>query len=253
MKRLSQSVEQTSGQAITRELVFAVDVLHVRKDGNNVRLLYAGRVEPSLKRDQEYAAITRSLKDFWFRRQRVVNLLKKLDWCTGFNRLLTELPLKQGLHSALFGQDARASFRAAEEKHKGELIMATTTQQVCLESLVLNIVGSYLRRKMKDKHDLEYSKLQSDAQKKDYVDKRESLATEAFYAVRSRNSNDDFIKYFASTICSVPQWMSADEYLSITQDLYTNTDKIRTLTMLALSARIERSDNRATKENIDND
>jgi CRISPR-associated protein Cmx8 len=106
---------------------------------------------------------------------------------------------------------------------------------------------------MKDKHELEYSKLQSDERKRVYTDKRDSLAIETFYAIRSRTSNDDFIKYFASTICSVPQWMSSDEYLAMTQELYANTDKIRTLTMLALSARIERSENRATKENKDND
>jgi hypothetical protein len=47
--------------------------------------------------------------------------------------------------------------------------------------------------------------------------------------------------------------MSSKEYLSITQELYGNTDKIRTLTMLALSARIERGDDKDEgKENKDN-
>jgi CRISPR-associated protein Cmx8 len=253
LRRMANVVQQSSGQSQTGDLVVGVDVLHTRKDGNNVRLLYAGRVEPVAKRDTTYAAIAKNLLDFWFRRQRIINLIKGLDWFDGFDALLTELPLEQGLLSKSFAQDARTCFRVSDEQHKAELSMQLTSEKVCLESLVLKIVDSYLKRKLADKYELEWSKLGTKEEQRNYSDKKHSLATECFYAVRSRNSKDDFINYFASTICSVPQWMSSKEYLSITQELYGNTDKIRTLTMLALSARIERGDDKDEgKENKDN-
>jgi CRISPR-associated protein Cmx8 len=254
MRRLSQVVQESSGKAVTRDLLFGVDVLHVNKDGNNVRLLYAGRVEPVAKRDQRYAATVKGLKDYWFRRQRIVNLLKGANWYSGFDKLLTELPLDQGLRSVFFALDARESFRAEEETHKGELIMATAAEEVCIESLILKIVDGFLRRRLKDKYQLEWSKLKTDEQKKDYGNKKEALGSETFYAIRSRAVAEEFINYFASTICSVPHWMSSEEYLSITRNLYAEPDKVRTLTMLALSARIGRGESKdGGKENNNND
>lgn len=107
-----------------------------------------------------------------------------------------------------------------------------------LEALVLKIIDSYLRQKLQSKYKLDLKSLQNPADKRKYYDMRDSLAESCFYSIRSR-SGEDFINFFASNICSVPQWMSPDEYSCLTKVLYEDTDKIRTLTMLALSARIK--------------
>ena len=62
------------------------------------------------------------------------------------------------------------------------------------------------------------------------------VARSAFLDIRSRTEQMDFINYFVSSLCSVPQHMKGDDFIILTQELYGDSDKVRTLTMLALSA-----------------
>ena len=115
----------------------------------------------------------------------------------------------------------------------------TRVEEVCVETLVQKIIDGYLRQKLKDKHNLEWSKIENDHKRAEYNDRRESLGKECFYAIRSR-SGQDFINYFASNLCSVSHWMTQDEYACISRKLYDDTEKIRTLTLLALPVRVVR-------------
>lgn len=107
-----------------------------------------------------------------------------------------------------------------------------------LEAIVLQIVSNYVTRKLDSKHDLRWTDVKGDESgKKDaYSEKRGKVAREAFLAVRAR-TGADFIDYFASTLCSVPQHQNEETFLSLTRELHQNTAKVRTLTLLALSAR----------------
>lgn len=106
-----------------------------------------------------------------------------------------------------------------------------------LEGVVLDLVGRYLSRKLKSKYDLEWESAQStDGGKRNYEEKKGKLAKDAFLAVRAR-TGADFIEYFVSTLCSVPQFLPEERFLSLSKQLYQETDRVRTLTMLALSAR----------------
>ena len=76
---------------------------------------------------------------------------------------------------------------------------------------------------------------------KDYSDKKEKIAKDAFLAIRSRKDKDDFITYFTSTICSVSQRLGEDGFKVLVDALYNSTEevgweKVRALSMLALSA-----------------
>ncbi len=105
------------------------------------------------------------------------------------------------------------------------------------EALVYRMVGVYLSRKLKSKYQLEWKSVKDNpAKRSDYDEMREKLAREAFLAVRSR-TGQDFIDYFASTICSVSQTMREPRFVALTRALLEDTDKVRTLTLLALSAR----------------
>ena len=105
------------------------------------------------------------------------------------------------------------------------------------EALVYRVVGIYVQRKLKSKYQLEWSAIKDNSSKyAEYEEMREKVAREAFLAVRSR-SGLDFADYFASTLCSVSQPLSEQQYVTLAQALYEDTDKVRTLTMLALSAR----------------
>jgi CRISPR-associated protein Cmx8 len=105
------------------------------------------------------------------------------------------------------------------------------------ETLVYRVVGIYLQSKLRSKYQLEWSAVKDDpGKRKEYEETREKVARDAFLAVRSR-SGLDFTDYFASTLCSVSQPLSAEQYVTLAQALYEDTEKVRTLTMLALSAR----------------
>ncbi len=70
----------------------------------------------------------------------------------------------------------------------------------------------------------------------EYNEKKGKVAREAFLAIRSRTESD-FIDYFASTLCAFPQFLNEQGYATLAKALHTETEKVRTLTMLALSAR----------------
>jgi CRISPR-associated protein Cmx8 len=101
------------------------------------------------------------------------------------------------------------------------------------------MVGSFISRKVKSKYDIDYeASKQSEKKTKDYREAREKVAREAFLAARSRTGGD-FVDFFTSTICSIPQHIRRDEYALLGRALLdpAEVENIRTLTMLALSAR----------------
>jgi CRISPR-associated protein Cmx8 len=92
--------------------------------------------------------------------------------------------------------------------------------------------------KTERKYDLSWSKAQGNSGlEKDYREKREKVGREAFLAVRSR-TGADFVAYFTSTICSVPQHSSEEMFIEIARALVDpkEIERVRSLTLLALSA-----------------
>jgi CRISPR-associated protein Cmx8 len=75
------------------------------------------------------------------------------------------------------------------------------------------------------------------AKENEYREMKEKIARDAFLSIRSRSNKEDFIEYFVSTICSVSQHLNQQAYLKVAEELFSRSEDIRTLTMLALSAR----------------
>ncbi|MBI1268615.1 MAG: type I-MYXAN CRISPR-associated protein Cmx8 [Cryomorphaceae bacterium] len=258
-RRLTESVRAAEGRLETSDLVFGVDIYHARKDGNNVRILYCNRIEPLSSRDREYEKIRSQLKDHLFRHQRLMNLVKGNDWYEGFDRLLCTIPPAHAFFSPFFSRDARVCFEI--QVNRGEKEMRTTETEsealaVFEEAIILKIIDEYLREKLRDKYNLTWKKIEEiksneklySLRKKEYGDRKDALVKEAFYAIRSR-TGEDFINYFASTICSVPHWLSEGDYMKLTKALYQDTDRIRTLSMLALSTKGTRAEYKEKKDN----
>jgi CRISPR-associated protein Cmx8 len=108
--------------------------------------------------------------------------------------------------------------------------------QSSVEDLIYQLIGTYITAKLKSKYQLDWRGVQGSTKEKEYGDRKTKIAKDAFLSVRSR-TGDDFVEYFVSTLCSFPQFLSEDGYATIAQALDTDTDKVRTLTLLALSAR----------------
>lgn len=227
MARLRQRAKlRESARVSVVDLVHGVDVFHVNKEGNNVRVLGVGRVEPDLTMIDHYWAVKGTLWDPEFRRQRLVNLIAGRAWYDGFDRLMCTTPWQRTIGGKYFGHDARKTFEEQD--------MSSET----LEAVVYKMVGIYIGRKVKAKTQLEYEDAKAKGRLEDYDEAREKVAREAFLAARSR-TGADFVDFFTSTLCSVPQHIKETEYSVVSRALLdpTEVDKLRTLTMLALSAR----------------
>jgi CRISPR-associated protein Cmx8 len=238
-------------QASLHDLVLGIDVVHVEKQGNNIKTLGVGRIDPELVMIDDYARIKDSLWNPQFRKQRLLNLVNSRAWHAGFDEILCGRPYEQSIGNKAFRHDAREAFRQETvlivEEEKANMSDNTSYNtaavaygdpvELSCEALVYRVVGIYLQRKLKSKYQLEWSAVKdTPSRHKEYEETKEKVAREAFLAVRSR-SGLDFADYFASTLCSVSQPLSEQQYVTLAQALYEDTDKVRTLTMLALSAR----------------
>ena len=222
------------------DLVMGVDVIHVEKQGNNVRILGSTRLDPP---EQEwidkYREIRESLWHATFRRQRLLNLVSNKNWYIGFDSLLCTIPYEQTMGNDYFCHDVRELFKYEVENmsEETEQNVGRETSEYSCEKLVLQLVKSYVSGKLRNKYQLEWKEVKGKPkEEEDYKKKKAKIAKSAFLDVRSRTEKIDFINYFASTLCSVSQYISDDNFEKITRDLYEDTDKVRTLTMLALSA-----------------
>ncbi len=229
MARLGDRVSRL--ESSLNDLVMGVDVLHVEKQGNNVRILGSTRLDPPKKsRIDEYRKIRENFWHATFRRQRLLNLVSDKDWYIGFDSLLCTIAYEQTMGNDYFCHDVRESFKYEVEN------MSEETEYSC-ERLVLRLIRFYVSGKLRNKYQLEWEKVKGKpTEEEDYNKKKAKIAKSAFLDVRSRTEKMDFINYFASTIFSVSQHMNDDNLVSLTRDLYEDTDKVRTLTMLALSA-----------------
>jgi len=229
------------------DLLLGIDVAHLKKEGNNVRLLASARVEAGAVLD-EYERVRGAFWNPRFRQVRLRALVRGKPWFSGFDRLLTTTGYDQTFGNSHFRRDAREAFRieadmndATDNPENPEKLENAETSDTRgpapIEALIYRMVGGYLTRKLRTKYQLEWAKVKdSPALKAEYEKQKERLAKDAFLAIRSR-TGPDFIEYFTGTLCSVPQHVGEEGFLALTRALMTDTDKVRTLTLLALSAR----------------
>lgn len=233
VRRSNDVVVAKQGAASTRRWLNAVDVFHVEKEGNNVRLRSVSRVVPQRQQDDEYARVRGG--NYWsplFRRQRIINVLEGKAWWSGFARLCSTTPDEMTFRHQSFRHDCKAALTEVEMKQD-----VPETEQT-LEHLLFRRVQAYVLGKTERKYQLSWATAQGNpTAEKDYREKREKVAREAFLAVRSR-TGADFVSYFTSTICSVPQHANEDKFLMIARALMDprEAERVRSLTLLALSA-----------------
>ncbi|KOP26817.1 hypothetical protein AMR41_08305 [Hapalosiphon sp. MRB220] len=246
MKRLKDRLKLIEGDKPTYDLISGFDVIHA-KPGEDVKFLGITRIEPDFTMADDYAQIRQNYWSPLFRRQRLMNLFNHQSWYTGFDAMLCSLPYEQSIENDYFCRDVREAFNNEIAPMDEETATVTETN---IEQLVFRLVETYVRRKLEFKHKLEFKaewkpllatkerrdELNKRPDYKEYTEKKAKIAKTAFLDVRSRTEQRDFINYFVSSLCSVPQYMRSEDYVSLTKALYEDSDRIRTLTLLALSA-----------------
>lgn len=229
---LRRRLAKMEGDRPFSELTLGYDVFHLAKKGKNVRTLGASRFEPEVEMVDAYSALHVSLHDALFRRRRLLNLVGRLPWYAGFDRVFATTPCEAAFGAVTFRRDARLSFERSTDMEPN----TTPPPEPGLEQLVFQVTRRYVLTRLERKHHLKWDDVKDNpSRKKDYGDKKEAVARDAFLAVRSR-TGQDFIAYFAGTLCSVPQHLPVDQFIRLSQALHARHEDVRTLTLLALSA-----------------
>jgi len=243
MNKLNQRLATAAGNQSVSDLLLGVEVVHLEKQGNNIRLWSTARIDPIQSMIDEYARVKARFHHHLFRKQRLLNVLNEQSWFSGFESLMCTTASEEIIESRFFRADARAGFEDAKQNShlmKGETEVVDKPEpsdQSSVEELIYQLVGTYITAKLNSKYQLKWSGVKGvSAKEADYGDKKAKIAKDAFLSVRSRTGSD-FVDYFASTLCSFPQFLNEEGYATLAQELYNDADKVRTLTLLALSAR----------------
>ncbi len=236
-RRLREAVAAREGRNATRDLVLGFDVVHVNKEGNNVRVYSNTRITPDERLLREYDRVRGRFWDPLFRRQALLNVVERRPWFAGFDRLAETTPHKsQMIGRWQFCRDVTEMFRERRElmERSGEEPVGEKN----LDVLVYDMVRNYVARKADAKSGTTWAKAKgSAALEKGWNEQKQRAAGDAFLAVRSRTESD-FVDYFVGTLCSKGQYLMGGRFATIAAALRdpSQARHVRTLTLLALSA-----------------
>lgn len=231
-RRALTVIAQREGVAATKPWLTAAEVFHIEKEGNNVRLRGFTRLDLERARVDAYA---RSRDAYWspeFRRLRIKNIIDGRDrWYEGYGRLCSTTSEKLTIADSRFRHDCRVAFTEVEMTQSDD----TTT----LEQRVYRMIRSFVNQRLITKHGKEWAwdRVKGTNRESEYNDRKGKIARDAFLAVRSRTGSD-FVTYFTSTICSVPQYLGESGFIEVARALHdeAQVEHVRALTLLALSA-----------------
>jgi CRISPR-associated protein Cmx8 len=108
-------------RAVEHEIHYSlasVEVYHLEKRGNSVHVLTTDRVVPAPDLLEDYEAIRTRYRDPLFRRQIILNLLRREPWYHGFDRLFAQEAHDRfvGAAASRFSRDASRRFGAVMEE-----------------------------------------------------------------------------------------------------------------------------------------
>ena len=245
-----------------------VELYHLEKRGNSVRMLTAESVRLSAGTLRKFDRIRRRPRlNVLFKQLLLHNLLDGLLWHTqAADTLFTRFPVELFIRSAKspgfaqnFGLSAREQFR----NERNEM-----SDQINIASKIYGIVGEFVAQRAEKRSGVKRDELpkkedgkidwsSSSQETSRYLEAREKVATDAFLAIRGRNS-DEFVDYFIGSICAVPQFMGAEGvspeqgFIAISDALHESEDKrteMKNLAMLALCAHAWRQRSQTEESN----
>lgn len=232
----------------------AVEIYQIEKRGNKISILSVERILSDPRILENYDTLRKQTKNPLFKVQGIKNLLQNKPWYSEMKSIFNNYPWeffirKKGETPVMipfFGNDSRKKFEAIEKQveilKEGGIPMNEELKDDQLAIRVYKLIQSYVFKKTEERSGIKYDDFKDNKDEKGrtiyppkFIEDREKVCSGSFLAMRCRREND-FVEYFISTICSVPQWLPEEEYLSVSQALLTDWEKVKTLSMLALSA-----------------
>ena len=258
LRLLKQRISCETGSQTLEDLILGVELIHVERNDsdNKTKILSFSYVEPIVSQIDRYAEIQNAYWCPWFRKQRLLNLIRDKPAWYEFDDLLSRAPRKwlnkeketeKGIDKSnlYFSHDAKAFFRI--EIFNQDQNKAMTQKVRDTELIVYKVCQSYVLSKLESKHEMEWykksddiqyprnSKTKSKIKQSEYNEKKYKIANEAFLAVRSRTEKQSFIDYFVS---SLYPFIKEEEFTQFARELFDDRQwqKIRALTLLALAS-----------------
>jgi len=231
----------------------AVELYHLQKRDKRIRQLAAERILPKKQVLEDYQNLRKSVANPFFKSFCIRNLLNGHRWHAGADSVFQRNPMPififckdrtpKGIR--FFGVDVRKKLAGIEHNlntSKRGGIMGEKEHDDQLTLRVYRLILTYVNHRTEEKSGKKFKDFRERRDEKnriiypqEYREAREKVCTDAFLAMRGRR-DQDFVEYFTGTICSVPQYMSEGDYVAIAGALTTDWDRIKTLSMLALSA-----------------
>ncbi|MGV3523193.1 MAG: type I-MYXAN CRISPR-associated protein Cmx8 [Candidatus Sericytochromatia bacterium] len=238
---------EKQGKKLKRN-VNAVEVYHLEKKGNNIRMLSSAKIIPQEKWLSDYEKLRKLLFNPLFKSVCLKNLLKGMPWYTGMQDIFSThtwhlfCSAAQANRFDYFGRDAHRRFQALIQDldPKEEMGMdPSELQEDTLARSIYRLIRSYVQLKTEHKSGMKYQDFKEGVKQtgypKSYREAREKICSDAFLAMRGRREVD-FIEYFTGTICSVPHYLPEEDFIKVSHALIRDWETVKTLSMLALSA-----------------
>ncbi len=256
LRHLSLLARQKAGGTELKYSISAVELFHLDKQGNNIKTRAAERIVPRQGLLKQYEGVRAFCRNPFFKSQLLINLLREVEWYEGFSHVFALHPWEFFVRSEktpttlpFFSFDTRRKFEilAEEFQHQQEAYtMAESPEQKpqSLEKRIYDMIGAYVRSRTETRSKIKWADFKDQkttegklAIPSAYVEARQKVCADVFLAMRSRREQD-FVEYFTGTICSVPQFLPADDYLFVSQTLLEDGgwEKIKALSMLAVAA-----------------
>jgi CRISPR-associated protein Cmx8 len=242
----------------------ALELFHLQKQGNRIKQLAAERLIPQSEIIRNYEQFREVIKNPLFKSLCLPNLLRQKSWYENADSLFNRYPMpcfifksdKTPKSMRFFGSEAKEKFRIIEKKLGVEAKGGKMTDQGRDDQLAIRIyrlIQAYANYRTEEKSGKKFKDFQNEKDGKnriiypaEYREAREKVCSDAFLAIRSRREQD-FVEYFSGTICSVPQFLPETDYLMIAHALNKDWAKIKTLSMIALSAQSYLSETTTTE------
>jgi CRISPR-associated protein Cmx8 len=211
----------------------AVEVLDMEKLGKrDVRTLSRKQVHLARGLIDRYEKLRTECLNPVFRTQCMRNLLEDKQWFADFGAVFESYPEemfvfvegKTPSSLPVFADDVGRKFKSIRTELvmlRGGSPMNAENENNQLALRVRELILKYVARRSET----------STGKKRDRAD----VCRDAFLAMRGRRDMD-FVEYFVEAICCPPMGMNEDEYLDVSQALLSDWGKVKTLSMLALSA-----------------
>ncbi len=229
----------------------SVEIYHVQRRDKSVRMLLAERLLSDSAILEKYEKIRSQRLSPIYKKLYLNNMLQKKPWYAGAADLAATHPAELIISKAgktpikvpFFGHAVNRKYvdviTQLEEMEEHEMNTEEGLDSL-LAKRVYELIRQYVRIKAERRSSQKLESFSKDQNgkrtyPKTYREAVEKVCMDAFLAMRGRR-DQDFVEYFTGTICSVPQYLPDNDYLLVSQSLIDDWERIKSLSMLALSA-----------------